>query len=245
MTTDEFHTRVNDAVHSILRRAITAKALDIRPKVVTLGQEVSRPFNLKLPLRRDEQYVQRLNAITSEVVDSHAAMRNVELYLSRFAFAEDGVRPSAYIRYHVESFLNEMYILRERMDAFAVKIGKEFRKDRYLTNGPQKIAYIRSEVKRLFDPAIRMRGGHVHEARHDDAELAQLVLWETLATIKPAEFHSQLTESAEAVRASNLEFVKSVNSGLAEKLDRFFTYFEGLIFEKDGSLRYPTNISVA
>src|SRR5437016_5783577 len=95
MTTDEFQYRINGPVRDILRRAIAAKGLDIRPRLVKLGHEVPRPFKLNLALRPDEQYIQRLSTMTSEVVDSYSAMRNVELYLSRFPFAKDGVRASS------------------------------------------------------------------------------------------------------------------------------------------------------
>jgi hypothetical protein len=51
---------------------------------------------------------------------------SVEVFFSREPFARAGVTSSAYIRFHLESFFNEMYILRERMNAFTVKIGREF-----------------------------------------------------------------------------------------------------------------------
>ena len=175
---------------AIVRRALNEKALDIRPWLVK-GKNAGPPFNLRLNLRREEQYIQRLYAMTTEVVDTFSSMRHVETYLARFPFSRRGIPASAYIRFHLESFLNEAYILRERMDAFALGLSREFRKESTARDIKSRVDYVSGEIERLFEPISRMRGGHVHASRYDDAELRQLALWEIMA--EETQANSQLT----------------------------------------------------
>lgn len=227
---------------AIVRRALNEKALDLRPWLVKAGKDAEPPFSLRLNLRREEQYIQRLHAMTTEVVDSFSSMRHVETYLARFPFSRRGIPASAYIRFHLESVLNEAYILRERMGAFAFGLSREFRKESNARDIKSRADYVRGETESLFEPVSRMRGGHVHASRYDDAELSQLALWEILAEQDPSRFSAHLKRCATAVRRSNLAFVKGINDGLEGKLDRFFGYFAGLVFKPNGEIRYPTNI---
>jgi hypothetical protein len=239
---NEFYARINEEARAVLRRAAEAGVLKVRPRVVKSGTSVPPPLSLERPLRREEAYIQRLYKAATEVLESFAALRHAEIYLSRFPFAEDGVRSSAYIRYHLGSFMNELYILQERMDAFCTRMGREFRKDKRVRNLDDRIAYSRAETMRLFSPATEMRGGHVHKERYDDEELSQLAIWEMLAEVEPEQFVTPRDKCVEAVRLSNFEFVQRVNAGISDRLDQFFAYFEGLVFHDDGRLRFPSNI---
>lgn len=242
ITHKQFYSRIGKANRAILRSAMHAGNLDFRPQLIRAGREVVSPFTMKVPLSREEQYIERLFSMTNEVIQTSVARRNVEIYLSRFPFAAQEVSRSAYLRFHLASFFNELYILQLRMDKFAVGLCREFRSERNAAEISSNIKHIRSEIKRLFGPSGSIRGKHVHQERYDDSEFHQLRLWEMLADIRPDEYRRHAQRCASIVRKENLVFVKKVNEGVGEKLDRFFSYFEDLIFEESGAIRYPSNI---
>src|SRR5688572_20788525 len=113
-------------------------------------------------------------------------MRAVELYLSRFAFAKQGVRASTYIQFHMGHYYNEGYILSERIKVFSTALQRQFRKDpKAPSNLDAQINGVIKAVQRLFEPLVKTRGAHVHQQRYSDAELARLALLEVLAEAKP------------------------------------------------------------
>ncbi len=242
MTLVEFRAKVLGAGHEILRRAVAEGALELRVKSLRPGLEVESPFNLSLKRTREEQYVERLQTVTTEVTDSFDAMRHVQTYLARFPFSSDVVPYSAYIRYHLEAFLNEAYILRCRMNIFTTFLAREFRQGPQASRIKSAVEHVQEETKRLFDPLSSVRGKHVHGARYNDPELQQLMVWEMFAPKLQGDASAELAECADTVRTSNFEFVKQINDGLQDKLDQFFDFFSGLVFTATGDIRYPLNI---
>jgi hypothetical protein len=245
MDRELFDSRVTQARNKILLRTLNDGSLKIRLKVKAHGDAVQWPLDLQASGHSpQDDYVDRLHRITQEVISAHDSMRSVELYLSRFAFAKQGVRASVYIQFHVGNYYNEGYILSERMKVFAKVLQREFRKD---PKGPSnldvQINTVIEAVQKLFKPLVETRGAHVHQQRYNDAELARLALLELLAEAKPDIFLKHLIRSRRLARQNALEFVKTVNKGLAKRLDQFFKLFEGLVFRNDGSLRIPSHLT--
>ncbi len=155
---EEFYTRIEDAIRPILLRLFREGELTIR--LSTDGSaEVPWPIENRSKLTREEKYIQRLHSLTVEVILSYEALRSVEVYLARLPFTRAGIAPSKYIRFQIESFFNEMYILYERMKKFTVKVGREFRKDPGAAPVDERVKYILGEINRLFEPLLDLRGG--------------------------------------------------------------------------------------
>lgn len=242
---EEFYTRIDTAISSILLRLFKSGALSIKLKIGRPAGKIPWPIESHCKLTREEQYLQRLCSFTMEVIGSYEALRGVEVYLSRLPFTRAGIAPSKYIRFQIESFFNEMYILYERMKKFTIRIGREFRKDPGAAPVDERVKYVLDEINRIFEPLLELRNTHVHEERYDDAELNRLELLEMLAKKDPKTFEPHIRRATRAAHANALKFVKNTNTGLSAKLDLFFEFFEGLLFKKDGSIRLPTNIGPA
>jgi len=242
---EEFYTRIDAAISPILLRLFKSGELNIKLKIDRSAGKIPWPIESHCKLTREEQYVQRLCSLTMEVIGSYEALRGVEVYLSRLPFTRAGIVPSKYIRFQIESFFNEMYILYERMKKFTVKIGREFRKDPGAAPVDERVKYVLGEINRIFESLLQLRGKHVHEERYDDAELNRLEVLEMLAKKDRNTFEPHMRRATRAAHANALKFVKDTNAGLSARLDRFFEHFEGLLFKKDGSIRIPSNIGAA
>ena len=239
---EAFSRGVERAIRPILLRQHDRGELRVRMKLNAAADDIPWPVNFLGRLSLGEEYVQRLHLITAEVLESYEAMRNVEVYLGRYPFSWARIGPSAYIRFHLESYFNEMYILQERMKAFTRRLGREFRKDPGVAPVDDRVKYVIDEVTQLFEPLHQLRGQHVHRTRYDEPELRRLSVLEMVAEADREKFQPLLRRVARAARANILTFVKTTNAAVSDKLDRFFDFFEGLVFKKDGSVRIPSNL---
>jgi hypothetical protein len=239
----EFYNRINTVIRPILLRQFMSGNLNVK-----LTNEF---YSDKIPsiaghskLDSEERYIQRLHSLTTEILHSYEALQNIVIYLSRLPFTRVGIAPSKYIQYQLESFFNEMYILRERMKIFPVKLQREFREDPGAKAIDKKrVKYICDEIDRIFKPVLDLRGRHVHENRYYDPELNQLNLLEMLTECDSSIFRPYIIQrTTRMARLNAVKFVKETNTGLSVKLDSFFTFFEKLVFKEDGSIRIPSNI---
>jgi hypothetical protein len=239
----KFQIALAEAWNPILAKMLKTGALQVQLALKAHGGDVEWPLVLQKGLRREEQYIERLNILTKEIVDSYDSMRAAETYLGRFPFLRQGITASSYIRFHLESYFHEGYILSERMRVFPERLRREFRNAKNRpTNLDVRIDYVIAEVTKLFAPMKNLRSSHVHERRYDEPELRRLEFFEMLAEVKPDAFATHLSRVRQLARRNALGFVTDVNKGLASKLDRYFNYFSGLIFSSDGSIRIPSNL---
>lgn len=88
-------------------------------------------------LSRDQQLLAEIFWGSVEMWESHEALRDIETYLSRNPYSRLGVDKHRYLRYHVTNYLNEVYILQERLQAFTTGLLRKYRK-----NGPADLAAI-------------------------------------------------------------------------------------------------------
>ena len=113
----------------------------------------------------------------SEINNSMERLTHSLVYLSSYpkskAFHFHRLSEADWLRYHIEAYLNEVYILHERLTRFLRKIEKVgiAARDKSALNSVNKLkAVVTASLKNV----VRARGGHVHEQRFDDTELANL-----------------------------------------------------------------------
>lgn len=128
-----------------------------------------------------EIYLKRIFDGFSEIHSSYEALTDIEIYINRFPFAETSVTKPRYLRYHVENYFNEMYLLKKRLLAFLTITGRSFRKDpRYSV----VLAVTRPLFKIVSDSlekVVDIRGRHVHQKRYSDSQIDRLELMDLLS----------------------------------------------------------------
>ena len=113
----------------------------------------------------------------TEVNDSVDRLSHVVVYLSHYprnrALRFHKLSESDWLRYHIEVYLHETYILRERLSRFLRKLQKLAlsARDR---SGVDSVRGLRATVETSLHSVVRIRGGHVHEHRFEDEELRNL-----------------------------------------------------------------------
>jgi hypothetical protein len=151
------------------------------------------------------------------------------------------VSPEARLRFFVEAYLGEVYILSLRCDALLTFIERAYRKDSRAKQVSSACATLRAQMKASFKTMLAARGAHVHEFRHDDFDVSRLGTLKLIASGDPliAHFHRKAIRE---VSRKKRQWLRDNNSQVTELLDRFFGAAFSLVFTDDGSPKYPAPI---
>jgi hypothetical protein len=210
---------------------------------VLLGTSEDEPAPSPRPQQPKERTVAKLILGLSEILDSVQSLRNVSVYARRFPYANSGIEKGAYLRYHIENYLNELYILEKRMEAYLKAISRMYRHDPL---GPTISRLADAILKSLSDALTDIRearGAHVHEERYSDQELNRLRVLETVKD-QNARLSGLYEHFYRLTREAKLKWITEMNAGLQGLLDTYFAQLLEVLRSDDGHLHIP-NGSVA
>jgi hypothetical protein len=204
---------------------------------VLLGSE---PTKRPTPptLRRDDLFIVKLLRAFSEV-DASAGTLDVIAKLARRSPSKAiQVEPGAHLRFFVEAYLNEIYLLSQRCEALSTFLQRAYRKDARAGDVARSTASIQKHVSVAFKPMLGVRGAHVHEFRYDDFDVSRLG---TLRILGPtdrslARIHK---DALRKVRRKKVQWMVANNRGVQELLDWYFDALFDLVFDEAGVPKYP------
>lgn len=176
----------------------------------------------------------------AEILGSVESLENIEVYIRRAPDGRLGVSKAAYLRYHVENYLAELYILRERLLAYGTFISRRYRRDHRKAEIVGTVSRNREAVADAFRGVTVARGRHIHASRYDDPELSKLSFFDVLRTGDEGMlwlFEATYSE----VRASKRHWVQTTNRTVKQLLDVCFGALKPLLFTQTGALRSPSN----
>jgi len=212
---------------TVLRESIAA----------TLGHDVTSQTPPRTLKGRDE-LARDLFLRFCEILGSVENLANIELYIRRAP--RTGVSKAAYLRYHVENYLAELYVLRERLLAYSTLISRRYKHDYRLAEIKPVIAFHRELVLESLRGLSKARGRHVHERRFDDEDLDRLNLFDIVRkgddTFAPA-FEIVYRE----VRSSKRAWIRDTNRVVNDLLELYFGALRPLLSTDTGTLRFPSS----
>ena len=169
-----------------------------------------------------------------------AGFREIEATLNALSLIEAliGVAPprskhvnrSEYLTFLVGAYLQEVYILDQRLDTYAKRVGRAYK-------GRLDATTVMTPIRHTLNTILRRRGAHVHESRYEDRQLGFLQgvayvqhLIEGLESLAAHHYKRIQTEWHEQIKANN-----QTTLGLLED------YFGALLIavSKDGNLILP------
>ncbi len=136
----------------------------------------ARPPNLPSPTSGDLYWIGWFYE-TNEILSCLDRLEHAVVYLSHFptskVFRFHRISEDSWIRYHEEMYLQEQYILFNRLCRFL----KRVKRAALRTNKPGDAVlagnYLASVFK-IFQPFLKTRGDHVHKMRFEDDRLSDL-----------------------------------------------------------------------
>lgn len=135
-----------------------------------------------LPLTEEEEFYSEIFRQFGEIDTSLKNIGYIPVFIKKpfrklKAYQEAGITRNSYLRYHVEHYLMEVDILKNRVTRLLARLSKML-----LKGGRGKESRLVLEVKESFLKSMKsytkVRDSHVHEIRFDDAELWRLTGFE-------------------------------------------------------------------
>lgn len=236
---DEFKTLMIEEVRRLLAGSTEHDRTVVRESIAEmLGHELPS----RTPPRRRQGHdglAEELFLRFAEILGSVESLQNIEVYIRRAPDGRLGVSKAAYLRYHVENYLAELYILRERLLAYGTFISRRYRRDHRKAEIAGTVSRNRKAVTDAFRGVTHARGRHIHASRYDDPELSKLSFFDVLRT--GDEDMVWLFEATYSeVRASKRHWVQTTNRTVKQLLDVCFGGLKPLLFTQTGALRSPS-----
>jgi hypothetical protein len=211
----------------------------------SIGRYLGIPDKSPPPEARElsprEKFIEQLFFAFVEILNSVESLRNVSIYIRRFPHRRAGVEKTAYLRYHVENYLSELYILKNRMKAFLTIISRRYRSDPHGNQITHASKQISEHFDKAFASVVLTRGAHVHERRFDDFDLSRLTLFRIISSETDAGA-AEYQEVYRQVRRTKRLWIETTNRSVEQLLDAYFNTLKTLVFDDNGNLRIPNEL---
>lgn len=137
------------------------------------------PRRLNKSLSQEEQHFSRIWRGFVEIDNSFQVLGEIVIYIRRFPSNSSQISKTRYLHYHIANYLNEVYILKERLVSYGKVVTRAYRNDPRLKAMEQELTRL-EKLPSILDSVIEARGSHVHVARYEDNDLDRLSLLELL-----------------------------------------------------------------
>lgn len=191
-------------------------------------------------------YHQLLTYHLAKVQNTLDTMRDIEFYMSRFPYSEAKIARHRHLIFHVQAFLNELYILRQRLLRLLSFIERNHRRDARLDYIKGVCEVLKNFVIGSMEKGVGIRGRHVHEWRLSDSDHDRLIGM-SLSMSMPYvgiqnAFRSYYDSEYKRIRVRQREWVASgieLSQGL---VDAYFDELFKLVFDGNGVMVYPSRL---
>jgi hypothetical protein len=188
--------------------------------------------------------ISQLGQAVSEIEASYRSLLVAEEYIQQLPSGNTNITRSQHLRYVVETWLNEVYILKERLKRFLQVLEELFAKGARRKTVKQITQPQFTHNTRVFEQLTSIRSYHIHRARYNDKELGNLEFLEQTLDMPAAgplrhSLAGHIDELYVAIRDKRVQELGSRNQAIAEMLDEFFSTIYPIVFDEDGAI-YPT-----
>jgi hypothetical protein len=235
----KFITAVMEETKPILDEIAKDKRFHVVIKNVVFDEPGPRYAGIT-PSPREEA-LRKIFSGYAEIDASFKVLNDIPFYIKHFPPKGSDVSKGRYLNYHVTNYFNEIYILRERLEAYQKVVTRMYKKDR-------RLAEMKSQLRNLefllsgFDGLVATRSKHVHEKRYDDDDFSRLNFFETIA-----DEGNPLTSilgklyplALQEYRKKWLKTISENNESIKKILDAYFDILYAIVFDKNGKFVDP------
>jgi hypothetical protein len=183
----------------------------------------------------------------SEVIASLQKIADIPIYICNYRYEDEGVSRLNYLRYHIEAYFNELYILQDRLGKYPVVLKRAYRSHERSDDIDKACDKLKSLVDGVFEGFKKLRGAHVHEERYDDSDLRRLSLLESLSQSDggiPKEIEKLFHETFDATCKKWVSVIEENFNAFGDLMDGYFRIL-GTVLLTDDKLVLPRNIEGA
>ncbi len=218
MVSSFLHNRWEDLPDIV--KGITAKKVDLT-QISTTGLE--------------EYYIRLVHGFA--VVDGlMTCLRDIENYLEEIPDSANRVR---YLYIHVEEYLKEAAVLREKMQDYLKSIPRLYRRDTYYQQLLGSISAISVNVDRIFNEVLNVKGDSIFGSHLRDEQLDLVLAFENYPIERDATFISRSDKEFRQVKERWQAAIAEHNLKIKACLEESFGELLELIFDEDLNIKIP------
>jgi hypothetical protein len=179
----------------------------------------------------------------SEIASSFESIQNIPIYLSTFPYKKKGVSRCGYLKYHVENYLHETYILEMRLLTYLRILKRKYGNEKSGDLIKNELEKLEKFVRGSFKNLDTTRGSHVHARRFSDEEIDRLSTIETLSNSEDEQFVGIINLIYDdAYKKARKKWTKTIDDNSASILKLLDIYFGILhkLFIKRGKFILPS-----
>ena len=237
----EYQAKLLEVVHPFILSSIEANRSEFREIVGNTLFDEDGPRNSTSFTRRDEVVSRKLFLDFEEIVGSYLSLRDIEIYIRRFPYRDTGISSLRYLRYHIESYLNEVYIFKERFETHLAFLERRYQKSPLNSDISKAVKSLKTLIADSLDNIIMTRGEHVHSCRYSDQDLERLSFLYMLSTDndKGTIFLESYQLSYKEVRKKWGARIVSNNDAVERLFDVCCQKLYSVLFTKEGQFVFP------
>ncbi|MCG7851885.1 MAG: hypothetical protein MIO92_05130 [Methanosarcinaceae archaeon] len=176
----------------------------------------------------------------SEIMTSVETIENIAIYARSFPYKRQGVSRITYLKYHVENYLNELYLLKNRLIAYLKVIERSYSKSDISEHVAKTISLQYKVVSKVLKGYIEIRGTHVHKHRYSDDDFDRLSMLELLSRSNSDDSFEKIMNflSNKAYSEIKKKWVDKIKSDIKGIYSLLETYFEAVLLaiSEDGNV---------
>lgn len=209
--------------------------------------DMDGPKSLVGNFSEKQKFLGKIFRAVIEIEQAKNALVDISIYIRSFPYKSKKLSRSRYLRYHVENYYNEIYLLKERIKAFANILKKAYRKEKAGVAVEGVISALLTHLNETLKSVIEVRGSHVHQYRFSTEDIDRLELLDLLVVQSGDSEFQNLSGYYDAVyceiRDRWRERMESNNGEFRKILDRVGKVSSLICFdEESGKFRYPAHL---
>jgi len=238
---EKFKVAVIEEMKPILEELATdITALEVMKNVI-FDEPGARYMGKTLPPR--EKLLHKVLSGFNEIDASFEVLNDVPIYMKRFPPSNSAASKVRFLKYHIGSYLNENYILRERLVAYQKVVTRMYKNARRLREMRKQVEGLKALVSSL-DGIVATRGERVHQKRYHDDDFERLDFFESMATEDDpllslmGQFYPLALRD---YRKKWLKIISDNNEQIRKILDVYFEILYDIVFDKNGKFIDPNS----
>lgn len=194
-------------------------------------------------------YVGRVFGGFVEIFRSLETLQDIRSLVGRPPERRPQISEDRYLQVLVEAYLNELYLLRERLKRYAKSIQRAFGRDTRSSEVRTKTTALITAVDAALEPFLQTRNLHTHKERFSDEGISRLGLIKLLMLSDDPRFETVMQNHYRVEQARVKKrwrsAMKAINKGVRQTTSTFFEGLFPLVFNKDtGQLLFPIGLRI-
>jgi len=236
---EKFQKACSESIKPILQDMYESHSEDFAKVVENYWFDLEGPKTLKEAVNISEPPLIKLLMGYFEILESYQCLSDFELYFRRFP-SKTMVTKYRYLKFLVDSYLNESYILEQRLSTFLVVVKKTYIQNQLYRN----LYTVLTQLQQAVDFALKnihdVRGAHVHQKRYSDNHLEMLSVFESTALNNDNEGFNRLYKLGfKYARDTWLKKIQDLNRLYKTILDYYFDELYKVIVDERNLLVAP------